>query len=146
MAYNSKYGKSEPKGKTLGESISGNGILPCGTYTVKVLVVQDSTITVEEPARGTHVELLPEIPEWIEVGDSIELTIGLTSGVYAKIERGKIALFDAELNLRITDWLADLDQLKSSKKKYTPASPIITEIKKKQKGANLVWRRDSANR
>lgn len=138
--YDSKHGKSEEKGLDLGSSISGNGILPCGEYVVEVVYVDKElgTLTVEEAARGTHVEALPNLPEWLERGQKVEIVIGLTEGVYAKIERGRLALFDSKSNANLTGWLDDVKELGRFKQRFKPASPIITKIKYKDK----IWERE----
>lgn len=141
MAYTSKHGKAEDKGNALGSSVSGNGQLPCGSYTVTVIgCSKEGHITIEDETGGTHVEVVDMLPEWVRVGDKLAVVVGMTDGVYARTKQGKIALYDAKSHTNITGWLDNLDEVAHMNRKFTPASPTITEIKKKHKGANLVWR------
>ena len=143
MAYSSSHGDVTTKGDMLGTSIAGSGVLPCGTFNVTVLLNEEGYITLEDRAHGTHTEKVDKLPEWAVAGDEFTATIALSEGVYARIENNKIALFDSKSEKNLTGWLKSLGNIQIQQKKYKAATPILTELRKRGKGAALVWRRNA---
>lgn len=141
--YDSKHGKVEDKGQALSD-ISGQGKLPCGTHTVNVVsaVYDDganvTTIVMDEPARGLHVEeLRGKLPEGLPLNKPIKAIIGLSEGVYARRNHlGELALFDATTQKKMTPWTKNIAQFFTAK--TVLACPILSELHY----SDVVWKPD----